>query len=86
MRSRVVLDEGGVHFEGTPAELAELATGRVWVADRPEPSARLSWRMGTGVHRLLGYPPAGAQLVAPTIEDGYLLLVGTAGGRTEERV
>lgn len=82
----IVLHEGRVHFEGTPTDLAKLASGRVWLADRPEPSARLSWRMGTGGYRLLGDPPAGAELVAPTIEDGYLLLVGTAGERTEELV
>lgn len=82
----IVLHEGRVRFEGAPVELANLASGRVWLADRAEPSAKVSWRMGTGGHRLLGDPPAGAELVAPTVEDGYLLLVGTAGERTEEMV
>jgi hypothetical protein len=26
-------------------------------------------------------PPAGAELVTPTVEDGYLLLSAAAGGR-----
>ncbi|MDQ3569202.1 MAG: ATP-binding cassette domain-containing protein [Actinomycetota bacterium] len=82
----VVLHEGRVRFEGTPTELGSLAAGRVWLADRPVASARLSWRMGTGRHRLLGDPPAGADLVSPTIEDGYLLLVGSAAKPAEDLV
>ena len=81
-----VLHEGRVHFDGTPGELGDLAAGRVWLADRPDASARLSWRMGTGRHRVLGDPPAGADLVPPTIEDGYLLLVGRAAKPAEELV
>ena len=82
----IVLHAGRVSFGGTPAELARQAEGRVWVADAPDPSARLSWRMGTGGHRLLGDPPPGAELVPPTIEDGYLLIVGRPGERTEQPV
>ena len=82
----VVLHEGRVRFDGTPGELGDLAAGRVWLADRPDTSARLSWRMGTGRHRVLGDPPAGADLVPPTIEDGYLLLVGRAAKPTQELV
>jgi ABC-2 type transport system ATP-binding protein len=82
----VVLHEGRVRFDGAPSELGDLATGRVWLADRPEASARLSWRMGTGRHRLLGDPPAGAELTSPTIEDGYLLLVGRAAKPAGELV
>ena len=79
----VVLHEGQVRFRGTPAELTSLAAGRVWLADEGEPSARLSWRTGTGQHRLLGDPPPGAGLIEPTIEDGYLLLVGPAASAEE---
>jgi ABC-2 type transport system ATP-binding protein len=82
----VVLHEGRVRFEGTSPELADLAAGRVWLADRAESSARLSWRMGTGQHRLLGDPPSGASLATPTLEDGYLLLVGRAADSTGELV
>ena len=82
----VVLHEGGVRFTDTPARLAGLAAGRVWVGDARSSTAQLSWRTGTGQHRLLGDPPAGADLVAPTLEDGYLLLVGRAAKPTEELV
>ena len=78
----VVVDHGRVCFDGTTAELARLAEGRVWSASGPDASARLSWRTGTGEHRLIGDPPAGATLVEPTIEDAYLLLIG----RTPEPV
>jgi len=33
-------------------------------------------RTAEGRHRHVGDPPTGAQLVDPTLEDGYLLLVG----------
>lgn len=82
----VVLHQGRVRFEGTPVQLGELATGRVWLAEHPDSSARMSWRTGTGRHRLLGDSPAGAELVPPTIEDGYLLLVGGAAKPTEEEL
>jgi ABC-2 type transport system ATP-binding protein len=72
----VVLHGGAVRFDGTTAELTQLAAGRVWSAAEHDPSARLSWRTGSGEHRLIGDPPTGARLVEPTIEDAYLLLIG----------
>lgn len=72
----IVIDQGRVRFDGTTAALAEQADGRVWAAPEPDPSARLSWRTGTGEHRLIGDPPAGATLVEPSIEDAYLLMIG----------
>jgi len=75
----VVLLDGRVRFSGTPAELAGLAAGRVWRADRREPGAELSWRAGDGQWRHIGQePPPGAAVVPPTAEDGYLLLSGGA--------
>jgi ABC-2 type transport system ATP-binding protein len=71
----VVLDEGRPLFDGTPQELAELARGRVWIADRRAP-ATLCWRTSEGRFRHFGTPPERAELVAPSIEDGYLLLRG----------
>ncbi|GAA4733003.1 ATP-binding cassette domain-containing protein [Phytohabitans rumicis] len=71
----IVLDRGTVRFEGQPAELAELAAGRVWTSAAREPRALASWRTGTGHYRHVGDPPAGAELLTPTVEDGYLLLV-----------
>jgi len=72
----VVLDAGRVRFSGTPAELAGRAAGRVWAAGERSAGARLAWRTGDGRHRCVGDPPAGAELVDPTLEDGYLLLLG----------
>ncbi len=72
----VVLDHGRVRFDGTPRDLARLAEGKVWLADERAPGAHLSWRTGDGAFRHIGEPPAGGCLVTPTVEDGYLLLLG----------
>ncbi len=72
----VVLTSGAVHFAGAPRDLARLADGRVWVADHRQAGAGLAWVTAEGAVRHVGDPPAGADLVAPTIEDGYLLLTG----------
>jgi ABC-2 type transport system ATP-binding protein len=69
-----VMFSGRVRFAGTPAELAGLAEGRVWEDDRPDPRAIRSWVTATGAFRHLGEPPAGAAVVDPTLDDGYLLL------------
>ncbi len=71
----VVLNEGQVQFNGDITELADKARDRVWLAGSKE-TARLSWRTGEGIYRHVGDPPAGAELVEPTIDDGYLLLIG----------
>jgi ABC-2 type transport system ATP-binding protein len=72
-----VIHAGRTLFDGTPAQLVEQAAGRVWLARERSPDARLAWRTGTGEHRNIGdSPPAGVELVAPTIEDAYLLLIG----------
>lgn len=76
----VVLLAGQVRFCGTPAELAAQANDRVWLAPERDPGADLSWRAGDGRWRHIGSaPPATADLVAPTAEDGYLVLSGAAG-------
>jgi ABC-2 type transport system ATP-binding protein len=81
----VVLLAGTVRFTGTPAQLAELAAGKVWTADAREDTATLSWRGGDGRWRHIGpEPPPGARLVPATAEDGYLLLSGTAGRGGED--
>src|SRR5215471_19310421 len=78
----VVLLQGQAHFTGTPAELAATAAGRVWAAGERDARAHLSWRGGDSRWRHIGdNPPAGADLVAPTVEDGYLLLSHAAGAR-----
>jgi ABC-2 type transport system ATP-binding protein len=78
----IVMDEGTITFDGTAPELAGVAAGRVWIADRPDPSAAISWRSGDGRHRNVGEPPTGAELLAPTVQDGYLLLGGRIGAET----
>jgi len=71
----LVLDGGAVQFAGTPERLADVARGRAWVQhELPPPDVRASWRLADGRHRCLGTPPRGAELVAPTIEDGYLTI------------
>jgi ABC-2 type transport system ATP-binding protein len=72
----IVIDAGAVRFDGTPGELAARADGHVWVSDRVDPSAQLSWIDALGHHRHNGTPPPGATLASPTIDDAYLLLVG----------
>jgi len=74
----VVLDAGRVRFDGPVADLVATAAGRVWLADAPDPAARASWRTGTGRHRNVGEAaPDGAEPTDPTLEDAYLLLLGT---------
>ncbi|WP_043673021.1 ABC transporter ATP-binding protein [Streptomyces xylophagus] len=69
----VVMAGGIVRFEGTPAELTARAAGRVWSSAERDPGAMAGWRTGLGVFRNVGDPPAGAELVEPTLEDGYLI-------------
>ncbi|MET7981636.1 MULTISPECIES: ABC transporter ATP-binding protein [unclassified Streptomyces] len=73
----IVMDAGRIRFEGTPAELTERAAGRVWSSTERDPSARAGWRTGSGAFRNVGDPPEGADLLEPTLEDGYLLTLDT---------
>ncbi|HET8987272.1 MAG TPA: ATP-binding cassette domain-containing protein [Humibacillus sp.] len=73
----IVLDAGRVHFDGTVPELVSHASGKVWMAHAPDPSALTSWRTASGRHRNVGeHVPTGAELVEPSLEDAYLLLRG----------
>ncbi|MER7483527.1 ABC transporter ATP-binding protein [Streptomyces sp. NPDC126510] len=77
---RVVVMAGGrVLFEGTPAELTERAAGRVWSSTERAPEAKAGWRTGAGTFRNVGDPPPGAELLEPTLEDGYLLTLDGTG-------
>ncbi|MFE0455398.1 ABC transporter ATP-binding protein [Streptomyces sp. NPDC058914] len=69
----VVLARGRVRFEGTPAELTARAGGRVWSSTERDPDALAGWRTGAGTFRNIGDPPKGADILEPTLEDGYLL-------------
>jgi ABC-2 type transport system ATP-binding protein len=72
----VVVNRGRVLFTGGVDELARQATGRVWVDTGRDPRALAAWRLGADRYHHIGEPPTGAQLVEPSVEDAYLLLVG----------
>jgi ABC-2 type transport system ATP-binding protein len=71
-----VIRQGRVRFIGTPAELTAKAIGRVWTDAQRAPTALAARRTGDGAYRNVGEPPDGVDLVAPTLEDAYLLLMG----------
>ncbi|MER6424347.1 ABC transporter ATP-binding protein [Streptomyces sp. NPDC001137] len=75
----LVMAGGSIRFEGTPAELTARAAGRVWSSTERDPGAKAGWRTGAGTFRNVGSPPAGADLLEPTLEDGYLLTLDGAG-------
>jgi ABC-2 type transport system ATP-binding protein len=71
----VVLWQGRARFCGTPSELRQLADGQVWSSPEDGQGAFASWRTETGAYRVLGERPSpAAEAVAPTVEDGYLLV------------
>jgi len=71
----IALGAGRVQFAGTPAQLAAHAAGRVWLQTGfPPPGVRASWQQADGRHRCLGHPPSAAELVEPTLEEGYLIV------------
>jgi ABC-2 type transport system ATP-binding protein len=73
----VVLDRGRIRYDGAVTELVDRAAGRVWLADRPDPQATVSWRTGTGRYRNVGIQSRdGVEHVEPSLEDAYLLLRG----------
>ena len=45
-----------------------------------DPRAVAGWRVGAGHYHHVGDPPAGAEVIDPTIEDAYLLLLGPQAG------
>ena len=57
------------------AALTARADGRVWRGASRDPGAVVAWRSADGSQRQLGTPPTGAELVAPTLEDAYLLML-----------
>jgi ABC-2 type transport system ATP-binding protein len=72
----IVLSEGSVLLDDTPRVLAARANGRVWDSPDPVPGALASWTPGEGRYRNLGDPPPEAHLLTPTLDDGYLVLMG----------
>ncbi|GIM90766.1 ABC transporter ATP-binding protein [Paractinoplanes toevensis] len=80
---RVVVIRGGrAVFAGAPRALAQLADGQVWrSAGRPGGGA-VYWRTAEGDYRTLGEQPPDGVAVPPSIEDGYLKLLGPAPAGT----
>jgi ABC-2 type transport system ATP-binding protein len=75
----VVLWQGRVRFHGTPSQLRQLADGQVWSSPEATAGAVASWRTESGAYRVLGERPSpAAEAVAPTVEDGYLLVCARA--------
>lgn len=72
----VVLRAGRSVFDGTPRALAELAEGRTWLSAEPPAPPAAFWRNADGEYRTLGARPAGGTAIRPSIEDGYLTLLG----------
>ena len=79
-RHVLVLIAGRLAFAGSPADLAAVADGQVWLDDAEDPRALRSWATAEGAYRHVGDPPSGAAVVPPTLEDGYLLLARRAAG------
>ena len=75
-RQVVVIAAGRTVFAGTPSDLIGLAAGRVWASATRDAGAIVAWRTADGRQHNLGDAPVGAQLVPPSLEDAYLLLVG----------
>ena len=70
----LVMRDGRILYDGTPRALRDMAEDRVWEADAPDHRAARSWMTADGRFRHVGVPPAGAEHVVPTLEDGYLLV------------
>jgi len=82
-----VLSRGALVYTGTPWDLAGAAQGRVWEAlmDDAEAERQIATRRVVSVRRTEGRllarivsesaPSPEAQPVAPTLEDGYVLLI-----------
>jgi ABC-2 type transport system ATP-binding protein len=72
----VVIADGRTRFAGSPSELIALASGRVWASAARDTAAVVAWRAEDGRFHNLGDAPVGADLLQPSLEDAYLLLVG----------
>jgi multidrug efflux pump subunit AcrB/ABC-type multidrug transport system ATPase subunit len=86
-REVVVLDRGTLVYRGTPTELVATADGRAWQLDVAESQVTAlqaqhrivsTTRLPGGLVRArgVGEPAPGAELVQPTLEDAYLLMLG----------
>ena len=72
----VVMRQGRAIYDGTPRGLAEQAEGQVWLSAEAPGGNRMYWRNADGEFRTLGAQPPNGIPVRPSIEDGYLMLLG----------
>jgi ABC-2 type transport system ATP-binding protein len=72
----VVMRQGAAVFDGPPRALADLAEGQVWLSPEPPPGHQMYWRNAEGDYRTLGSQPPDGEAARPSIEDGYLMLLG----------
>lgn len=63
-------------FTGEPSVLADIARGQVWISQQRDSRGSVTWRLAPDRYRHVGGAPDEADTLNPTIEDGYLLLVG----------
>jgi len=75
----IVIAAGAVRFDGPVQALVSSARGKVWLCDTDHDGAQVSWRTGTGRYRRVGgsAPPDG-EPAEPTLEDAYLLMLGSS--------
>jgi ABC-2 type transport system ATP-binding protein len=74
----VVLAAGEIRFDGSVLDLVRSAEGQVWLCDGAATTGIASWRTGSGRHRVVGGPrPPDSEPAEPTLEDAYLLMLGT---------
>ena len=73
----VVMKDGRTIFDDSPRGLAAAADGQVWLSTDPPSGTQTYWRNADGLFRATGPRPAGGVPATPSIEDGYLLLLGS---------
>jgi ABC-2 type transport system ATP-binding protein len=67
------------------ADFVDSAAGRVWLAEVAIPGAAHSWRTGSGLIRSIGGTPTpDATAAEPSVEDAYLLMLGSDALSTQE--
>jgi ABC-2 type transport system ATP-binding protein len=73
----VVMKAGRAILDDGPRGLAAVADGRVWLSVDPPSDTQTYWRNADGLYRSVGPRPEGGVPADPSVEDGYLLLLGT---------
>ncbi|MEU4835767.1 ATP-binding cassette domain-containing protein [Streptosporangium sp. NPDC023615] len=71
----LVMQAGTFLFDGPPHQIANQATGQVWLSAYPSAEGQAGWRAADGRYRVVGAPPLDAEPAEPTVEDGYLVLL-----------